>query len=157
FWQWIQPPRPRVVLEVADLRFFCFSPDGQTLLIEDWADHDCLLTFWDVGTGQMKQKLHTVPQAGRTRFSRDGRKVAYFRARIEEDKRAAIRVLEVSSGKELEAFDDADEDGFTYRQLLFSLDGKVLVVREKLDLWDVASKKLVTKLVPEAKSRIIAE
>jgi WD40 repeat protein len=156
FWQWGRPPRPRVVLEVA-LRFFCFSPDGQTLLIEDWGDQDCLLTFWDVRTGQMRQKFHTLPQPGTIRFSPDGRKVAYFRARIEDDNSPGLRVMEVSSGKELAAYDQDDENGFPYRQLLFSSDGKLLVVTEKLDLWDVANKKVVAKLAPKGDSRIIGE
>jgi WD40 repeat protein len=149
FWQWGRPPRPRVVVQVADLRFFCFSPDGQTLLIEDCGDKDCLVTFWDVRTGQMRQKLHTLPQPGTIRFSPDGRNVAYFRARIEDDNSPGIRVLEVSSGKELAAYDQDDENGFPYRQLLFSSEGKLLVVTEKIDLWDVANKKLVAKLAPK--------
>jgi hypothetical protein len=145
FWQWGQPPRPRVVLENlgSDLHVY-FSPDGRTLATVCTKDSASIyfLALWDVETGLKKADLFKGQErwARPVVFSPDGRALA---SRF----RKQIRVWNLSSGEEVATYDD--KDGNDHSQLVFSPEGKLLAVRRNYVLWDVVENKIVKELVLE--------
>jgi WD40 repeat protein len=141
FWQWIQPPRPRVVLEnLGEGDNVVFSPDGKTLGIVQGL-YDYSLTLWNVETGKNKAQLSLgEEEAKHLQFSPDGRTLAW---RIGKK----IRVWDLTNEEGPMTYDD--KSGISHSKLIFSAEGKLLGLRGKSELWDVVANKLVKKLVLE--------
>jgi WD40 repeat protein len=149
FWQWIQPPRPRVVI-AACCYPYVFSPDGQTLatvVLENKSGFliPSTLTLWNAQTGHKTLDLFKgrwplgVDQ--NVVFSPDGRKIA---CRIHDHK---ICVWDTASGMELATYDDSGN--FNNFHMVYSSEGKLLTVREGYVLWDVAQNKALKNLLQE--------
>jgi WD40 repeat protein len=176
FWQWNRPPQPRVVLgkfgEGSSVRVH-FSPDAckvVTVHHKQPPDIDYhYLTLWDAQTGQKEFDFFTgkaptladPAQAedrrrlliGGVVFSPTGQLMACIFEKhngVSEVSEKQIRVWDVFSGKELAIFQE--KDGFP--QLVFTSEGKLLVLRENSVLWNVADNKIVKKLVSKGEEII---
>ena len=144
FWQWIQPPQPRLVLENLGKRAWTyFSPDGKTLAI---ISGEFSLDLWDIHTGQKKinlyQNQNDYPRT--VAFSPDGRTLA---GGFLERK---IRLWEVASGRELATYEN--QHWYTASYLTFSPQGTLRTVRGVLNdyvLCNVAENKIVARLALE--------
>src|SRR6266849_1385650 len=144
FWQWGQPPRPRVVLEDLDygLQVY-FSPDGRTVATAEGVQvhtsvFDWFLTLWDVDSGQKKTKfLLARDRPANVVFSPDGRTVA---CHLWEK----IGVWDIASPAKPIIYDSK-----WLSTLVYSPEGKLLALRPSYELWDVAKNKVVKKLVLE--------
>jgi WD40 repeat protein len=170
FWQWGQPPQPRVVVENVDWLWAAhqFSPDGRTVAISQPIDPDgrnVFFSLWDAQTGAKKVDLFKGEQPPTSvAYSPDGRTIAA----CYENK---ISVWDVSSGKELAIRQDSNRGGQSrqHTQLAFSPDGKLLAVGQdnlsshfspdgiKLlalawdySLWDVLANKVIKKLAQQS-------
>jgi WD40 repeat protein len=142
FWQWGKPPKPRIVLEnVGPRPKVYFAPDGRALATwsgEDYPHYS--LTLWNGHTGEKKLDLyqgHWGSFCG-LGFSADGKTVA---CRFHDK----ICVWNIEKGLTQATYDD--KDGFDYPQIVFTPDGKLLVMHENSILWNVAENKLEKKLL----------
>jgi len=142
FWCWGQPPRPRAVLENVGLGSQVhLAPDGRSLAIwsgEDFSHYS--LALWNGQTGEKKFDLYKG-HWGRfcgLGFSADGKMVA---CRFYDQ----ICLWDVDKGLQRATYHD--QDGVDYPEVVFSPAGKLLVMREKNVLWDVAANRLEKKLV----------
>jgi WD40 repeat protein len=146
FWQWRQPPQPRVVLENVGLHAQGhFSPDGQTLAIVHAEPYS--LTLWNIQSGQRIENRIESDGTWALAFSPQGRTVA---CRFSTE----IRVWDVTSGNELAVYDDSH--GERHSQLTFSPEGKLLSVRQNHVLWDVDANQIVKKLALDGEREIFA-
>ena len=158
FWQWLQPPRQRAVLNVCPIsaaaeqdtygmyvdsrpRAF-FSPDGRTLAILHWRDCCAFLSLWDVDTGEKKFDLFRGSVTPRVAFSPDSRTVAC------EFVPSTI-VWDVGSGKRVQTLNGING------QVIYSPEGRLLALGLHYQLWDVANHKVVKDLIRKGE-RLIA-
>jgi WD40 repeat protein len=144
FWQWIQPPRPRVVLETLGERVWIyFSPDGQTLatVVVNNTSAERLLTLWDINSGQKKldpfQINNIHPSA--VAFSRDGRSLACGFG-------SQFVVWNVASGRQLAIYEN---EHWIPWYVAFSAEGRLRAIRRDNCLCDVADNKVIAKLAPD--------
>jgi WD40 repeat protein len=143
FWQWGQPPRPRVVLEnLGEILHHSgfdplFSPDGRTLATvhttkeEDHSKRQIIVTLWEVSTGQKKYSdlLHRYRSVA---FSPNNRDFAFARD-------GKIHVWDISSGQEIATFEPG-----VFERLIYSPEGKLLGYRFDrwcVGVWDYVAKK----------------
>jgi WD40 repeat protein len=144
FWQWIQPPRPRVVIEnVGLLSGWClFSPDGSTFAIAKGGLRGAnSLSLWDVVDGHKKSELLKDVMVMDAAFSPDGQMLACLSKQI--------TIWNVAKGQQLASYPWEHWDSW----LVFAADGKLLAAA-KDDLWDVADHRVVKKLLLEGEEVI---
>ena len=153
FWQWGRPPRPRVVLGDIDpdpgFKAY-FSPDGRMvgtvagIHAPKDEEYDFYLTLWETDTGRKLTRFYLARQnrfrekLAKVVFSPDGRTVA---CRYWDQ----IRVWDIANPQKPVIYDD--RDGNNHPQVFFSPEGKLLALRGEYEIWDVASNKLVKKLL----------
>jgi uncharacterized protein with WD repeat len=127
-----------------------FSPDSRTLAT---GGRDLTVKLWDLDTGQVKTTLsgHTLDVISLA-FSPDGRLLVSTSGDIHDRKDVRpgeIKVWDVAAGRELASLAG---HGSYVSAVAFSPDGKTLVTSGSYDqavkVWDVASRKLRTTLVP---------
>jgi WD40 repeat protein len=159
FWQWMQPPRPRVVLKIDEVfPIPYFSPDGRILLTVH-RNRPLLLSYylsvWDTDSGEKKFDFREEPNEGDldengfdiwggVAFSPDGQTMAC----VFVDKNAGrltrkICLWDVNSGRRIKTFEENDNQP----KLAFSPKGELLVLRKNSVLWVVHSNKMVKTLV----------
>jgi WD40 repeat protein len=112
------------------------SPDGKTLA----ASTATGLCVWDAADGKLRREFRD--RWGVIAFSADGRYMAF-------GERQAIRLLEVTSLREVRRFEDcASQVHYEARGLAFSPDGRLLVSGQEhtIGLWDVATGKQLNRL-----------
>jgi WD40 repeat protein len=142
FWQWGQPPRPRVVLENPGifLQFRSsptFSPDGRMLATvhrknDGW--NDFYLVLWDLETEEKILDLLTGEWPGTPVFSPDCQTLA---CRFKNQIRLWDR-----SGNEVATYDDMGG------RLVYCAD-RLLALRKDYVFWDVAANKAAKKMPQE--------
>ena len=151
FWQWGQPPEPRVVLEnlgnghTQRAHPVYFSPDGGILATFHQEGHgapDFLLTLWDVATGKKKLDLFKGYEPWGLVFSPNGRTLACGFSN-------QIRVFDLPSGQEVETYHWPK-----HHQFAFSSDGKLRALSHDFILWDVSDHKFVKKFAKEGEIQI---
>jgi RNA polymerase sigma factor (sigma-70 family) len=111
-----------------------FSPDGKTLASACGRE----VRLWDVASGKSIVKLEGNQERRCLAFSPDGRTLALGAG--SECKQAAIRVIDVPSGKEQQGFGR----GIMVNALAFSPDGRCLAAADEVHvvrLWDFASRE----------------
>ena len=148
FWQWGQPPRPRVMLDNLGQRAWTyFSPDEKTLAI---ICGEFSLDLFDIHSGQKKINLfQNQPEYPRALvFSPDGRTLAGGFLD------GTIRLWNVASGQELAIYQN--EHWYAGSYLVFSPQGSLQTIRkDDYALCDVAHNKVVAKLALPGESEVL--
>jgi WD40 repeat protein len=145
FWQWGQPPRPRVVVDIGFGPRGYFSPNGQNLATVHGND-PFYLALWDVETGRKLVDLGKIESPRALAFSPNGLTLA---GRFKDQ----ISIWDLASGRILATY--KDKDGENYQQMAFSPEGKLLAVRRNFVLWDVVANKIIKKLVQDGEEKVL--
>jgi WD40 repeat protein len=125
--------------EIADLQF---SPDGKVLALTTWRR---VVKLWDIASRQWVQtfKGNTYPSTGAScALTADGKKLASI------SNSGPLVLFDGTTGKELHRVEEKTTGNAPRRgdALLFSPDGTKLGTTGPVELWDVATGKLSSRL-----------
>lgn len=119
-------PRPGEVL-------FCVpSPDGKRLATAQYGESDRFgkempIRIWDVDSGKESHRFDQYTAVNFVAFFPDGKKILIAGRKNDSDESSMV-VLDIDSGKVLQTFKDAPWYYFANEYMLFSSDGKKIVV-----------------------------
>lgn len=129
--------------------FIGFSSNNLIVTVSD------ALRVWDVSSGKEQHNVQTAnlnvqglaSGGGGAALSPDGSQVAYL---VMDPSRPLLKILEVSSGRELRSINLPEEE-FSSAQVSLTADGRILlaaIIDKQLRLWDVSAKNSKRDLSP---------
>ena len=130
---------------IVKVKYFSFSPDGQTLATWNWSDK--VVYLWDVSTGNFRNTVNVNPKKDNVSFSPDGQILATV------NNGDTIELWDVFSGNRQDALEhDSIIGPRSITSISFSPDGRTLITQSSPDgptlitpndfsvyLWDVST------------------